>query len=144
MSNDNNLEEEIKDAISKLNSQLHYYEGIPWSSQQRTPNTDREDCTSFTHWIECKLNYLCSLIPSLQKVAEETEGHLFFCTKLEDEDVAKRKFKKAYIKLLTPAMVENITEELKAELESISDKLKGTEFFFNNVKKKIKLVAINN
>lgn len=137
------LEDEIKEAISKLNSQLHYYEGIPWSSQQRTPNMDREDCTSFIHWIECKLNYLCSQIPNLQKVAEETEGHLFFCTKLEEEDVAKRRFKKAYIKLLTPAMVENISDELKAELESISDKLGGTEFTFNNVKKKIKLVAIN-
>lgn len=133
-----NLEEEIKMAISKVNSTLGIYEK-DYISQQRTPETDREVCRSFEQFIECKLNYECSKLPSLHKLLTETEGHLFFCTGLDEADTVKRKFKKAYFKLLTPMMVEDITDELKAELEELVAKLGGTEFTFNNVKKKIKL-----
>ena len=39
-------------------------------------------------------------------------------------------------------MVEDITDELRTDLENILGKMGGTEFTFNNVKKKIKLVII--
>lgn len=133
------LKEEIKAAISKVNSTLGMYEK-DYISQQRTPETEREVCRSFEQFVECKLNYECSKLPRLKKVMRETEGHLFLCTKLLEPDLAKRKFKMAFFKLLTPAMVEDISDELKAELENISESLGGcTEFSFNNVKKKIKL-----
>lgn len=134
----NNIEEEIKLAIQKVNSTLGIYEK-DYISQQRTPDTDREVCRSFEQFIECKLNYECSKLPSLKKLLDETEGHLFFCTKLDEPDLNKRKFKKAHIKVLTSAMVENITDELKSELDEFSERLGGTEFSFNNVKKKIKI-----
>ena len=133
------LEEDIKLAISKVNLTLGIYEK-DYISQQRTPTTDREVCRSFEQFIECKWNYECSKIPSLKKLVDETQGHLFFCTKLEEADVVKRKFKKAYIKLLTPTMVEDISDELHADLDELTAKLGGyTEFTFNSVKKKIKL-----
>ena len=105
------LKEEIKAAISKVNSTLGMYEK-DYISQQRTPETEREVCRSFDQFVECKLNYECSKLPRLKKVMRETEGHLFLCTKLLEPDLAKRKFKMAFFKLLTPAMVEDISDEL--------------------------------
>lgn len=137
----NELEEDIKKAVSRVNSTLGIYEK-DYISQQRTPTTDREVCRSFEQFVECKLNYECSKFPSMHKIIEETQGHLFFCTKLEEADTTKRKFKKAHIKVLTPTMVEDITDEMRTDLENILVKMGGTEFTFNNVKKKIKLVII--
>lgn len=119
----------IKELISRVNSSLGYYEK-DYVSVKRTPNADKERCTSFEQFIEARFNFECCQIEELVEAVINTEGHLFKCIYLEDPEDSKRKFKSATI-IISP----DIPESLKNEILQV---IGGTEIVFNNVKKKIR------
>lgn len=127
----------LKDLISRVNSTLSYYEK-DYISVKRTPESEQERCTSFEQYVEARFNYECCRIPEFRDAVLATEGHLFSCTSLEDQDVAKRRFTTATISLLDPETLLEEDEILKNEILKIREFIGGSCIKFNNVKKKIK------
>lgn len=134
------IESELKDAISRVNSTLRFYEK-DYVSCKRTFDTEKEYCSSFEQFIEIRFNLECSKIPELSQIIEATHGHLFVCTLLEEPNTESRKYKLAHLKLITPDLVveEDLTDEIREELERVKELLGGSNIAFNSVKKKIKL-----
>ena len=131
------LNEIIRDVISRVNSTLNVYEA-EWISCKRTPTSEKEVCKSFEQFIEIRFNYECSKIPELQKILEDTGGHLFFCKSLEDVDLEKKRFTLAHLELLSPDDFVDESGIILKELEEVKNFLGGSKISFNNVKKKIK------
>ena len=131
------LNDVIKDVISRVNSTLSIYEA-EWISCKRTPTSEREVCKSFEQFIEIRFNYECSKVPELQKILEDTGGHLFFCKSLEDVDLEKKRFTLAHLELLSPDDFVDESGIILKELEEVRNFLGGSKISFNNVKKKIK------
>ena len=131
------LNEIIRDVISRVNSTLNVYEA-EWISCKRTPTSEKEVCKSFEQFIEIRFNYECSKIPELQKILEDTGGHLFFCKSLEDVDLEKKRFTLAHLELLSPDDFVDESGIILKELEEVRNFLGGSKISFNNVKKKIK------
>ena len=131
------LEKQIKDAISRVNSTLNIYEA-EYIKCQRTSESDKEVCMSFEQFIEIRFNKECEKIPELKAMILETEGHLFLCTEVEEPNLAKRRFKSTTLTLITPDMVEDISESMKKKLLEVESIIGGSKVVFNSVKKKIK------
>ena len=121
----------IKELISRVNSSLMYYEK-DFVSVKRTPTADKERCTSFEQYIGARFNYECCQIEELVDAILTTDGHVFLCSKIDEPDDLKRKFRTATI-TLDPTLPENLKDEV---LRLIG----GTEITFNNVKRKIKFI----
>lgn len=144
MNNKNSLV--IKNLISEVNGKLKYYE-YNQVSAERTPHILKERCLSFEQYVECLFNYAAYHIPEMFDMVDVLEGHLFFCTKIEEPDEAKRKFKSATIELIsedkisefvTKDLLEKKGEDLINELNRIKSFLGGSTISFNSVQKKIK------
>lgn len=131
------VENDIKNLISRVNSTLGYYEKS-FISAQRTPELEKERCESFEEYIEIRFNHEAYKVPELKKAVEETEGRLFSCVELEEPDTTKRRFKKAVVKLLDPELLPECDQTLKNEINQIKELLGGSVISFNCVKKKIK------
>lgn len=129
----------IKELTSRVNKTLNYYEK-DYTSAKRTPEIDKELCTSFENYVEIRFNFEACRIPEIKKAVELTEGHLFFCEELEHADTAKRKFKKAHIKIITEDMIEVSDQTLKDEITKVKNFIGGSHIIFNSVREKIKLV----
>lgn len=130
-------EEEIRTLLSRVNSTLGYYEK-DYVSAQRTPDVDKERCTSFEEYIEIRFNREAYNVPEFKDLVEKTEGRLFSCIEIEEPDVVKRRFKTAKIRLLDPNLLPEEFENLKDDIYKVRDLLGGTTICFNSVKKKIK------
>lgn len=133
------IDKELKKAISSVNLTLFRYEK-DYISTLRSPNADKERCTSFEQFVETRFNYECSKIPELEDLIIKTEGRLFSCTELEEPDTAKRRFKLATICVIDPKTLPEENETLKNEITEIIKLLGCTKFKFNSVPKKIKLI----
>lgn len=131
------LEKQIREAISRVNSTLNIYEA-EYIKCQRTSESEKEICMSFEQFIEIRFNKECEKIPELKGLILETEGHLFLCTDVEEPDLSKRRFKSTTLTLITPDMVEDISDKLKEKLLDIASTIGGSKIVFNSVKKKIK------
>lgn len=131
------LGKQIKEAISRVNCTLNIYEP-EYIKCQRTSETEKEICISFEQFIEIRFNKECEKIPELKNLILKTEGHLFLCTNVEEPNLVKRRFKSATLTLITPEMVEDITESMKKDLLDIETVIGGSKIVFNSVKKKIK------
>lgn len=128
----------IKELISRVNQTLGYYEK-DYVSVKRTPYSEEgERCTSFEQFVEIRFNFECCKIPELHDAVIATDGHLFSCIKLEDQDIAKRRFSTASLVLLDPESCQGMDETLKEEIRKIYNFIGGSCIKFNNVKKKIK------
>lgn len=127
----------VRDLISRVNSTLSYYEK-DYVSVKRTPVSNKERVTSFEQYVEARFNYECCRIPELYDAVIATDGHLFTCVSLENQDTAKRRFTLATVTLINPEMQLGMDETLKDEILKIHDLLGGSCIKFNNVKKKIK------
>ena len=137
------MEENIlKNLISRVNSTLGYYEK-DYVSAQRTPDLDKERCTSFEEYIEIRFNREAYNIPELRNAVIETDGRLFSCVELSEPNVAKRRFKEAKIKLLNPDLLLPEDQNLKNEILKVRDLIGGTSISFNSVRKKVKLIVSN-
>lgn len=133
----NNIKQLIKDLISRVNNTLGYYEK-DYVSVKRTPVSQRERVTSFEQYVEARFNYECCKIPELYEAVMATEGHLFTCISLQDQDISKRRFTIATLVLINPKMDLRMDETLKNEILKIHELLGGSCIKFNNVRKKIK------
>jgi hypothetical protein len=141
-----NIEKDLKTAISNINNSLMVYEKN-FSSRLRLEDDldSKERCSSFEHYIELRFNFESSKIPSLRKLQEETHGHLFVCSGVEEFDEKKRKYKMAHLQLLNPDDIDIEytgidVEKLKSEIDNIEKLIGGKNISFNGVQKKIKLV----
>ena len=134
----NNIERLFKEVISKVNSTLNFYEKDYVSAKRTNSTVVNERCTSFEQYVEIRFNKECCNIPELECLIEGTDGHLFICQELEDQDTTKRRFKQATI-ILNPNLWLSDDENLKVELEKAKDFLDFNKIQFNSVKKKIKM-----
>lgn len=130
----------LRNLISRVNNTLSYYEK-DYISVKRTPESDKERCTSFEQYVEARFNYECCQIPELRDAVLATEGHLFSCISLEEKDTSKRRFTVATVVLLDPETLLETDEILKNEILKIRDFIGGSCIKFNNVKKKIKYLV---
>lgn len=137
----NEIEKIFKDIISKVNSTLNFYEKDYVSAKRTNSTTVNERCSSFEQYVEIRFNKECCNIPELENLVEGTDGHLFKCIELEDQNTAKRNFKKATI-IVNPDLLLSEDEDLKRELEKAKDFLSFNKLQFNSVKKKIKIKII--
>lgn len=137
----NEIEKIFKDIISKVNSTLNFYEKDYVSAKRTNSTTVNERCSSFEQYVEIRFNKECCNIPELENLVEGTDGHLFRCVELEDQNTAKRNFKKATI-IVNPDLLLSEDEDLKKELEKAKDFLSFDKLQFNSVKKKIKMKII--
>lgn len=131
------LEKQIREVIIRVNSTLSIYEA-EYIKAQRTSESEKEVCKSFEQYIEIRFNKECEKIPELKPLIQETEGHLFLCTEMEEPNLAKRRFKSTTLTLITPDMVEDISDVLSKKLSEIVSVIGGSKIIFNSVKKKIK------
>ena len=131
------LEKQIREVIARVNSTLNIYEA-EYIKCQRTSESEKEICMSFEQFIEIRFNKECEKIPELRAMILETEGHLFLCTDIEEPNLAKRRFKSTTLTLVSPDMVEDISESMKKKLQEIESVIGGSKVMFNSVKKKIK------
>lgn len=140
---DKSIEEELRIAISSVNSSLKSYES-DFSSYRRYCDDDyesKERCKTFEQFIELRFNFELSLLPSFRKLQTSTQGHLFKCISVDGFDAVKNnRYKMATLELLNPSMVETEIENLATDVEDIRKLLGGTIVKFNNVQKKIRLV----
>lgn len=128
----------IKELISRVNNTLGYYEK-DYISAKRTPYSDEgERCSTFEQYVEIRFNYECCQIPELHDLIIATDGHLFSCVSLEDQDTAKRRFSTACLVLMDPELHSELDETLKEEIRKVYNLIGGSCIKFNNVKKKIK------
>ena len=137
----NEIEKIFKDIISKVNSTLNFYEKDYVSAKRTNSTTVNERCSSFEQYVEIRFNKECCNIPELENLVEGTDAHLFKCIELEDQNTAKRNFKKATI-IVNPDLLLSEDEDLKRELEKAKDFLSFNKLQFNSVKKKIKIKII--
>ena len=130
----------LKEALSKVNATLKYYEA-EWISAQRTPYVEREKVVSFEHYVEIRVNLEISRIPELHDLVCKTDGHLFICTSLDDVNDLRHRFKRAHISFNDP---ENFPEEVQDEIRGIIEEAKtwlgGGKFTFNSVVERVKIV----
>ena len=59
----------IKELTSRVNKTLNYYEK-DYISAKRTPDIDKEVCTSFEDYVEIRFNYEAYHIPEIKKAIE--------------------------------------------------------------------------
>lgn len=123
------VRETIKELLSRVNCSLVYYEK-DYVSVKRTPNADKERCTSFEQYIEARFNFECCQIPELVEAVLSTDGRLFVVANLENPDGIKRRFSTATV-IISPEIPESLREEILLIMG-------GSEIKFNNVKRKIK------
>lgn len=136
------IEKELKEAISRVNDSLFYFE-LGFVSCDRFPGAcNKERCRDIAHFIEMRLNFECAKIPSIESLVLNTDGHVFFCDNVEGFDEKKRRYQKAYCSLLSEDMIENDPSgKVVPELEEFRKALGGRKIVFNGVKRKIKLVV---
>ena len=128
----------LKDIIRKVNETLRYYEK-EYIELKRTPEAEKEVCTSFEHYIEARFNMECCNIPELSDLERKTEGHLFVCTSIQDPDEARRRFGFATVELISPEDFECADSSILESLEIIKQALGGSKISFNSVKQRIKI-----
>lgn len=128
----------IKNLISRVNSTLGYYEK-DYISAKRTPYSEEgERCSTFEQYVEIRFNYECFQVPEFRDLIIATDGHLFSCVSLEDQDIAKRRFSTACLMLINPDNVTDLDNDTKEEIKNLYSLIGGSCIKFNNVRKKIK------
>lgn len=139
---DKERKKQLKEALSKVNATLKYYEA-DWISAQRAPEIERTRVTSFEEYVEIRLNNELSKIPELHENILKTSGHLFVCESLENINHVRHRFKKATISLND---AENFPEEeqeyVREILREAEDWLGGRRFTFNSVVERVKIVIL--
>lgn len=138
--------ETLKESISKVNQTLDWYEK-DFISVQRSPNSNKERCTSFEQFVEARFNFELSRIPEFEYLVNIFEGKLFGLIELKDSDPGKKKFKLATFSLPSDEIIKGVISLLPEsepliyeELDKIKNYLGGNMIKFNNVKKKIKII----
>lgn len=168
------LIQSIKDAVSRVNSTLNNYEANYVSATRTSDIVDKESCDSLQDFIEIRFNRECLNVPELREAVESSNGHLFICKELINEDPATRRFDQALVTLISeddiesevnkiiskrsgtylsieqfrslyPELISQLTESLRHGMRLAKSVLKGCDKFrFNSVKKKIKLTNFDN
>lgn len=139
---DDSLEARVKEVISLVNSTLRFYE-TDYVSAKRLPDFDKIRCTSFEEYVGIRFNRECyDIFPEIADIILRSDGKLFYCDKLEEPNLAKRRFKTATI-----SINENLLNDKDVNLITEDDIKKVKEFFgwskisFNSVVKKIKITV---
>ena len=130
----------LKDALSKVNATLKYYEA-DWISAQRAPEIEKTRVSSFEEYVEIRLNFEMSRIPEFHESVLKTGGHLFICEALDDVNNIRHRFKRAHIKINS---LENFPEDIQEEITTIIEETKewlgGSGFTFNSVVERVKFI----
>lgn len=135
---------ELNQLVVNINSSLYCYDKDSCSYLKRSPSGDLENITTFSQYIECRLNLEMFYIPELADLVKYFDGHLFVVKEIEGLDEDNRRFTMVHAELNTTGdyfIMDPDNEDLSfpVVLEEIKKVLGGTKVSFGYSQKKIKI-----
>lgn len=113
------LLEDLKCITRRVNSTLNHYED-DYMSASRTPNiSEKEDCKSFSDFVEIRFNRECLESDLFKEAVELAKGHLFICQYLNNIDLVERSFDEGCITLLSEETIDKEVDKLILSIEDI-------------------------